>query len=342
VPFPGKEKLLSGAERVDAWLSTMLRENGRVGDGDTITAFLFHRFFHDQELDNGPGVYPHERVTVSIFDSFVGQLRERGFGFVLPREIASGNLPRGRSAILTVDDGYADNLRMLDVLERHRAKAVLFVSAKHVQKNVRFWPDALWIGAHTSGRPRMQLAKATRQLITLPPDEVGQSLRDWFGKDILKPREFIDRPLSPDELRKLARSPLIEIGSHAYDHTTLSPRPADFVRDQLRRSSDYLEELTGYRPVSLAYPNGAYSEGLIQLARECGFTTGFTIEARNNRRADLSDHDSRMRLGRFTVSGLRNIERQLSSAQARVSLSRTLYGLRSHRTPPSEARDGWV
>jgi peptidoglycan/xylan/chitin deacetylase (PgdA/CDA1 family) len=342
VPFFGKETLLSTAERVDELLSPIFGASGSGVPEDTVSAFLFHRFLRDEELQNGPGVYPHEGVTISIFESVVALIRKRGFNFVLPSDIASGAVPPGRSALLTVDDGYADNLRMLDVLQKHRAKAVLFVSAAHVQRNERFWPDALWIGARSRRWSRMRTARAARVLINLSPAEVARSLREWFGEDILQPSGFIDRPLNRNELKLIAQSPLVEIGSHAFDHTTLSPRPIAFVSDQLKRSIEYLEPLTGRRPTALAYPNGVYSKKLLQECRNFGFKTGFTIEARRNHAVDIANSDSRMRLGRFTISGLRSINRQLTSVEARVSVSRSLYTLRSHRTRSSHAPADWA
>src|SRR3546814_3615637 len=91
-------------------------------------------------------------------------------------------------------------------------------------------------------------------------------------------------------------------------------------------SSDLeLEEIIGYRPTAISYPNGIYSDGLVDRCADLGFTTGMTIEARNNTLADRRSVNSALQRGRFTFSGLRHAHRQLQSTQMDRSLMQFLY-----------------
>jgi peptidoglycan/xylan/chitin deacetylase (PgdA/CDA1 family) len=232
---------------------------------------------------------------------------------------------------LTIDDGYADNLRVLELLTRYNARAAIFISAAHIQRNERFWPDALWIGASSAGWPRRRMLATLRRLTRLPYQEAVRFLRAEFGNAILQPSGFLDRPLDPNELQVLARSPLIEIGCHAFEHTILHPRPPEFVRQQLLRSIDFLRASAGARPTAIAYPNGVYSSRLTEACRELGFDVGFTIEPRSASTDDIEDPDRRLRLGRFTISGGRNLRRQLAGVFSPASAMRALYRLKGLR-----------
>jgi peptidoglycan/xylan/chitin deacetylase (PgdA/CDA1 family) len=160
-------------------------------------------------------------------------------------------------------------------------------------------------------------------------------LRAEFGNAILQPSGFLDRPLNPDELQALARSPLIEIGCHSFEHTILHPRPLEFVRQQLLRSIEFLSASTGIRPTAIAYPNGFYSGRLIEACRELGFSVGFTIEPRSAFADDIECPERRLSLGRFTISGGRNLARQLAGVFSPASAMRTLYRLKSLRRASS-------
>jgi peptidoglycan/xylan/chitin deacetylase (PgdA/CDA1 family) len=335
VTFFGKERLLAAAETLDAGLSPLMNSLRRGPHRrPPVTAFLFHRFFQEKEWAAGLPVYPHEQVTLRVFEEMLRMLRADGFQFILPRDIAAAPVT-APSIILTIDDGYADNLRVLDLLARYDAKAAVFVSAAHIQRNERFWPDALWIGAASAGWSRSRMLATLRRLTRLPYQEAVRFLNAEFGNAILRPSGFLDRPLDLNELQVLARSPLIEIGCHSFEHTILHPRPPEFVRQQLLRSIDFLSASTGVRPTAIAYPNGVYSNSLTETCRELGFDVGFTIEPRGASTDDIENPDRRLRLGRFTISGVRNLPRQLAGVFSPASAMRALYRLKSLRRASS-------
>jgi peptidoglycan/xylan/chitin deacetylase (PgdA/CDA1 family) len=331
VTFFGKERLLAAAETLDAGLSPLMNSVRRAPHRQPrVTAFLFHRFFYEDEWTAGLPVYPHEQVTLHVFEEMLRVLRAEGFHFILPRELVAGPVP-ARSIILSVDDGYADNLRILELLGRYHAKATVFISAAHIQRTERFWPDALWIGASAAGWPRHRMLASLRRLTALPYEETVRFLRAEFGNAILEPSDFLDRPLNSHELQLLAHSPLIEIGCHSFEHTILHPRAPEFVRHQLLRAIESLTALTGIRPTAIAYPNGFYSSQLAHACREFGFNVGFTIEPRSAFTDDIENPDRRMTLGRFTISGARNLHRQLAGVFSPASAMRALYRLKRLR-----------
>src|SRR3546814_15282993 len=90
--------------------------------------------------------------------------------------------------MITVDDGYADNLRLLDLLERYDAKAVLFISPANVIEQKRFWPDALGIGAKRTALAPREEARLRNRVTLMPHTESAPLLHDMFGADIFRPQ----------------------------------------------------------------------------------------------------------------------------------------------------------
>lgn len=330
--FPAKDQILSAAELADAVLSGLLENPiGCDAQAASLTILLFHRFFFEDELAAPLGVFPHERVTVSCFDDLICMLKSRGFCFVLPRDVLAGRHIGRRAVMITVDDGYADNIRALPILEKHDAKAAFFICPANIVENKRFWPDALYIGAKRHGWSQRRIRHRQRELTMKSNKEAERLIKHWFGEDLFVPSSELDRALRVDELKAMASSPRVELGCHGYDHTVLAPRSDRFVLDQLRRSRSFFDRVVGYEPSAISYPNGVYSNALVGICQDFGFQVGITIEARGNRLDAHASPGTMLTLGRFTFSGSRRIDRQINSTQVRWSAMRSLYGLKKSK-----------
>ncbi|HEX6051312.1 MAG TPA: polysaccharide deacetylase family protein, partial [Gemmatimonadaceae bacterium] len=82
------------------------------------------------------------------------------------------------------------------------------------------------------------------------------------------------RSLTPEELRRLAADPLIEVGAHTASHPRLGALPPAEQRREIDEGRRTLESLTGARVASFAYPFGRagdYTDQTMQLVRESGF-----------------------------------------------------------------------
>jgi peptidoglycan/xylan/chitin deacetylase (PgdA/CDA1 family) len=90
------------------------------------------------------------------------------------------------------------------------------------------------------------------------------------------------RPLTPQELRRLALLPGVTIGSHTMNHSRLSAVSPEDQERELTASKARLEELTG-RPVTLfAYPFGKPADlgpETPRLAESAGYRAAFLSQA---------------------------------------------------------------
>jgi peptidoglycan/xylan/chitin deacetylase (PgdA/CDA1 family) len=98
------------------------------------------------------------------------------------------------------------------------------------------------------------------------------------------------RPLTPDELTRLAEGPLIEIGAHSVTHPVLSLLSAASQREEILQSKAYLETRLGSPVTSFAYPYGSpcdYSAETVAILQDAGFEcAASTVSDRVARDAD--------------------------------------------------------
>lgn len=214
---------------------------------------------------------------------------------------------RGRPVVaLTFDDGYADNLHAaLPLLERYSAPATVFVVSGLIGQDEPFWWDRLsevvrsikrmppkvvlqvddeeftWKPERdNTGENRDELNRSVRSRLLVATDEgrrmALEQLMTYADKD-----PGVDpgsRPMTRDELRRLASSPLVEIGSHTKSHPSLPDLPKEAQFDEIAGSRQQCQEITGQFPSSFAYPYGGLDAGTPELVRSAGFERACSCE----------------------------------------------------------------
>jgi len=86
-----------------------------------------------------------------------------------------------------------------------------------------------------------------------------------------------DRIFTLEELRDLAL-PLVRIGSHTVSHADLTKLGTEEALRELCRSKEVLENILGTPVDFVAFPYGANTEHLVELARSSGYRFGLTNE----------------------------------------------------------------
>src|SRR6185437_15327435 len=265
--------------------------------------FLFHSLFRNEREIALNHVDPLQRTTISQFRQFIEYYLEHGYRFISPTDLLGGLPPDGKFALITFDDGYYNNTLAVPILKEFNVPALFFISTNHVQQNKSYWWDVIYRNLAERGvspRRRYREAVAMKSFRT---DQIEAKLVTQFGKDALKPQSDIDRPFSPQELKDFAADPPVHIGNHTADHAILTNYTADQVRDQVQSAQSSLQSMTGVSCNTIAYPNGAHNDQILNICAGVGLKIGFTV--RPEKRALPLDCDSRnlLRLGRFTPHG---------------------------------------
>jgi peptidoglycan/xylan/chitin deacetylase (PgdA/CDA1 family) len=253
-------------------------------------------------------------------------MRGHGYRFVSAAEIDAGLPPGGHYAHLSFDDGFANNLNLLELLAREDAYATVYPSINHVREGRSYWWNALYRERHRRGQ-LASLPRETAALRRMTDTEVDAYLVEQFGPEALKPSGDVDRPLTVAELRTLAASPQVEIGNHTLDHAVLTNYSAAEAEAQVAGAQDWLAETLGRRPIAIAYPNGNFDDRVVEICRGQGLRLGVTVAAGLNPLP--AGPEELMRLSRFRVVFDRRAAQRLravrSSAQL-TSVARRLAG----------------
>jgi FkbM family methyltransferase len=265
--------------------------------GDPLV-LLYHRVA-DDPLDS-------QLLAVSPAN-FEAHLRELASNYrVVPLAMllrdAFGGIFRPGTVALTFDDGYLDVLENgVPILEKYGLHATVFVTSGMVGSDREFWWDDLerifLTGAPLPGTldvttpagpqcwaldgPEGRVAAYEGLCAVLRNcdfDEIRadvDGLLAWAGMPSggRKSHRVVDR----EQLRRLAASPSIEVGSHTVTHSRMSVLSPARQRDELVASRQRLGEWTGRDPSLFSYPYGTradFDASTMRQAAEAGYTAG--------------------------------------------------------------------
>jgi peptidoglycan/xylan/chitin deacetylase (PgdA/CDA1 family) len=255
--------------------------------------------------DQGRDFAPNRllEVTPEFLEMSIVHARAAGYEFVDLDE-AWARLTAGedqsRFCTLTFDDGYRDFVDCaLPVLHRQGAPAAVFVASAFADGTGELWWEVLeqvlrramsleidlgngperFDTASTAAKS-LAWTRLMARLQALPEDQMRAVIRHLaaeYGVDsaALTRREC----LSWNEIKALARDPLITIGAHTVNHYMLAKFPPEVVSRELERSRDDIAARIDVRPRHLAFPVGGPDEAgprEFEIAKLLGFTTAWT------------------------------------------------------------------
>ena len=206
---------------------------------------------------------------------------------------------------LTFDDGYRDFIEnAMPELDRQGIPATVFIATGFIDQS--YWWDEIvcclraykqasselilrWNGPDTT-RVYSDLTSgrgATRAVLDLCRDlsMCNATVRTGILEQLRRlgrtqsSAQIPPSSMSEQEIRELAESPNIEIGSHSMTHPMLARLAPAEQRQEIETSRRRLEAIAGPRSVlGFSYPNGSFSEQTCQLVAEQGFEYACTSQ----------------------------------------------------------------
>jgi peptidoglycan/xylan/chitin deacetylase (PgdA/CDA1 family) len=197
-----------------------------------------------------------------------------------------------RTAAITFDDGYADNLEVAQpILERHGLHATYFIATGYLDGG-RMFNDTVIEAIRRMNTPTLDVPAAG--LSGVPVGSIAEKCAA-IGT-VLKAVKYLDfnqRALAarqvehasgapiPDnlmmtteQLQRLARS-RADIGGHTVSHPILTCIGVERAREEIAANRSALAVITGSVPELFAYPNGVpgedYSMTHVELVRQAGY-----------------------------------------------------------------------
>lgn len=267
--------------------------------------FVFHRI---RAADPAVAFSTNYRnnVPADAFERLLDTLAEDGIEIVgleeaLFRQQAAG---AGRFVCLTFDDGYRDNHdTLLPIVEARHIPITVYITPGLIDGSAPLWwyaleqvierekvlhlpipnETALDAGDHAAKRRTYDVTAGF--MLTARPEESArmmQVLADRYGVDAaaLAALHMMDWEM----VRRLAASPLVEIGAHTLSHPVLATLDETAASHEMAASRDRLERETGRAVRHFAYPYGrrdTIGARDIRLAAALGFRTAVTTKPGN-------------------------------------------------------------
>jgi len=211
--------------------------------------------------------------------------------------LAGTRLPRA-AVLITFDDGYRNVARhALPALRKMSIPCVLFPAPGLVETGNWLWTSELeW---RRGADPDFARLRGWLKGLT------AARRRDWLKKEFNDGRPYPECEhtlMNWEEIGEARRDALVEIGSHGLNHDPLTGCDGDQLENELRGSRRLLRERIGIEADTVAYPNGDFSEAVVEAAGKAGYRLGFTTEARHARRGDNPLALPRILVGRYDTA----------------------------------------
>jgi peptidoglycan/xylan/chitin deacetylase (PgdA/CDA1 family) len=247
------------------------------------------------------------RVTPTFLDSVIGQVLAAGFD-VLSLDDAAERLktvsrdrrPARPFACFTFDDGYKDNLvHAYPVFKRRNLPFTIYVPTDYPTGDGDLWWLALervvreapamvvqmngklrTFQCHTAAEKDVAFHDIYWWLRSIPEDRARQVVQDLVGGIGFQSRSLCtDLIMTWDEIRLLARDPLVTIGAHTKRHYALAKLPENVVTDEIVGSVARLETELGRKIRHFSFPYGdetSCGDREYKLAADAGMITAVT------------------------------------------------------------------
>ncbi len=282
------------------------------------------------------------KVTPAFLESVVREVQAQGIEPVsldeAARRLRDGDTARP-FACFTLDDGYRDNLvHAYPVFKRHNVPFTVYVPANFPGGGDHLWWLALEQAIRQSSAIVIEIEGELRRfdVSTLAGKEAAWRTLYWWLRRLpeYETRAIVaelarqaghdsaklaaDLLMTWDDVRELARDPLVTIGAHSCNHLALAKLSEVEARAEIEDSIRRIEVETGKPCRHFSYPYGdaaSAGEREFRLAREAGVTTATTtrkglVEARHKNamtalpRLSLNGDFQDMRHVRVLMSGL--------------------------------------
>jgi peptidoglycan/xylan/chitin deacetylase (PgdA/CDA1 family) len=305
----------SKRQRLASWLTRCgaLRLLEWWGRRPGLLVLAYHRIGHPAGnlLDDG--------VLSATPEDFAAQARylRRHFDVPPPEKVlragAAGQAFSRPTALITLDDGYKDNVECaLPILQAEGLGAVFFLCPRFLTSGeLPFWDRLAYSFKKATGNfsldyPFPYSVRINRATPARAVERYLVALAEWpraFDEQRLcahaeeragarAPVEALARGLFAgwDDARRLAEAGMV-VGSHCLTHRFLPTLSEEEQRHELVASKAELERQLG-RPVNaVAYPSGKRTALTRRLAQEAGYRLGFSYSPRRTYRSALDPFD---------------------------------------------------
>lgn len=229
----------------------------------------------------------------------------------------AGHVTARPPLVITFDDGDLGLSRYLPpILSETPVPVTLYVATAQFETGQPFWFDrvvnalqgpgrielpglGVWQLPGTGDKAHWAALGPILQTLKQADADRREGLADQLVSQGTAPPDPALGPMGRDALAELAAMPGVTIGAHTHGHELLDQIPADAARASIQRSRGLLQDWTGQPVHHFAFPNGNYTQDLLELVEDLGFASATILEERPVPREVLPFALPRISVGRY-------------------------------------------
>lgn len=285
---------------------------------------MFHRFsetaYATTDLYNRSLYISADNLLRTIAD-----FRKLGYHF---SELNGNNVKKDNQVFVTIDDGYADILRVaLPIFKNESVPFTIFCNTKLVKKQQIAWWEAIEFLDESEKLflKNKLLAMSSNQsqrdldLRELVLDLSIENYHIFLNnlESLISPEQIASLKnlfLNEEQLSNLSESPLCLIGSHSMTHYNMSKLSPELLKEEIELDQKYLSSLTAQLSEYFCIPYGSKNEcdnKIFDTARALGFSGCLTTEHGSVQRTIRTDVLRRLYISNdFTLESLRRLQQR--------------------------------
>jgi peptidoglycan/xylan/chitin deacetylase (PgdA/CDA1 family) len=209
-----------------------------------------------------------------LFEKIIRHLVRKSFNFISLdqlEELLTEKIVKDKVAIITIDDGWKDNMKLIEIIEKYKVFTAIFITTSAIEEG-NFWFERV---RSDINKTRSELGKEVVRIKKLKTEDYYNYIEFLKKEKPLKRSAF-----TREELLSLSHNPYITIGSHSISHMSFPDKDIQSQRFEMIRSKEILEGWLRKKVRYISYPSGDFTPEQIKLAEESGYTLSFTTETR--------------------------------------------------------------
>ena len=253
-------------------------------------AFLIREIFARRKVT----IIVYHNPGAKIFERHLKYLSKR-YNFISVRDLSDAiykkawhKLP-GYSLLITIDDGWKENYDLLETIVKFNVRPIIFLTSHLLNSNRKFW----WT-INCNGY-------SLNRLKSFPNNKRLDKLSELYG--FYPEKEFPGnrQVLNLDEIIRMKSS--VDFGLHTCFHPVLTNCTYREKVEEIVNCREKVEEITGMKIESFAYPNGNYDNECINILRENGIKISRTLDVGRN---SVKTHPLRLKITGVSDNGTIN------------------------------------
>ncbi len=279
------------------WQSLFVKKHS-----DGIVILTYHGI-----IDN----FTHPRLqrnfhTVKQFSKHIDILKKRKFNFLNASELVyyidnPNQIGKKKLACITFDDGYQNNLKVIEILNKNNIPGIFFISTSCIDSGISIWTvnlsllllegnlDKIKFNSFTYslsnyeeksvafGIIRNHLKNVDAEKRKLLFDEIESQFPDNELQFLMQKHSYF-KMLNWDEIRAV-QNENIQFHSHGHFHEIHNQKQSKAVlQSEIETSKELLEKNLKKNVFLFAYPNGNYNPNSVSLLQSSGYKAALVLE----------------------------------------------------------------